>query len=237
MDDPGPVHRCFGCTHLSYDGVVDGSAVRFMDDDMQQFMGSCVDSYLKLVPNAKLTKAPTPFVDPHVIPNGYAGSSDVEGELDIGDRGELAPHAASVLMKVLYGARKVRWDLLKCVNMLAKRITKWTTGCDKALHGLMCYIFQSKHKVLRGYVGDTAANLRLKLFTDADLAGDRPSYRSTSGVVLVLWGPNTFFPLAAMSKRQSSVSHSTPEAEVVAASIGIRMIGTPQLDLWDTITK
>ena len=29
-----------------------------------------------------------------------AGSSDVEGELDIGDRGELAPHAASVLMKV-----------------------------------------------------------------------------------------------------------------------------------------
>ena len=97
--------------------------------------------------------------------------------------------------------------------------------------------FQSKHKVLRGYVGDRAANLRLKLFTDADLAGDRPSYRSTTDVILVLWGPNTFFPLAAMSKRQSSVSHSTPEAEVVAASIGIRVIGLPQLDLWDTITK
>ena len=109
MDDPGPVHRCLGCTHLSYDGVVDGNAVRFMDDDMTQFMGACVDSYLKLAPNAKITKAPTPYVDPHVIPNGYAGSSDVENELDIGGRGELAPHAASVLMKVLDGARKVRW--------------------------------------------------------------------------------------------------------------------------------
>lgn len=140
-------------------------------------------------------------------------------------------------MKVLYGARKVRWDLLKCVNMLAKRVTKWTTGCDKALHGLMSYIFHNKQKVLRGYIGDTADKLRLKLYTDADLAGDRPSYRSTSGAILVLCGSNSFFPLAAMSKRQSSVSHSTLESEVVAASIGIRVIGVPQLDQWDTITK
>ena len=83
MDTPGPVHRCLGCTHLAYDGVVDGSAVKYMDDDMTQFMGSCVDSYMKLVPSANITKAPTPFVDSRVIPNGYAGSSDVEGELNI----------------------------------------------------------------------------------------------------------------------------------------------------------
>ena len=84
-----------------------------MDDDMTQFMGQRVDSYLKLAPSAKLTKAPTPFVDPHVIPHGYAGSFDVEGELDIGNRGELAFHVGSVLMQILYGAREVRWDLFQ----------------------------------------------------------------------------------------------------------------------------
>ena len=169
---------------------MDGQRVRFMDDDMTSCMEQCVQSYTKLAPNAKIVKAPTPFIDPHVVPSegkvgGYAAFTGAEEELDQGDKGELATIAASVLMKVLYAARKVRWDLLKCVNMLAKRVTKWTTGCDRALHRLICYIHHSKDLVLRGYVGDPVDKLELQLFTDADLAGDRPSYRSTTGVILV----------------------------------------------------
>ena len=47
--------------------------------------------------------------------------------------GELADHAASILMKILYGARMGRWDLLKAVASLATHLTRWTTVCDKAL--------------------------------------------------------------------------------------------------------
>jgi hypothetical protein len=47
---------------------------------------------------------------------------------------------------------------------------------------------------------------------------------------------STRFPLAALSKRQGCVSHSTPEAEIVAADTALRTEGVPALDLWETIT-
>ena len=48
-------------------------------------------------------------------------------------------------------------------------------------------------------------------------------------------GRNTFFPLAALSKKQTAKSHSTPEAEIVAADVAIRTIGLPALQLWDIV--
>ena len=39
-------------------------------------------------------------------------------------RGALAPHAASVLMKLLYAARIARFDLLRSINSLARNVTK-----------------------------------------------------------------------------------------------------------------
>ena len=59
------------------------------------------------------------------------------------------------------------------------------------------------------------------------------SLKSTSGVFLGLAGPNTFFPLSAKAARQTSVSHSTVEAEIVAANTGIRTIGLPAMDLFE----
>eukprot|EP00972_Heterocapsa_arctica_P092703 13670892-Heterocapsa_arctica.AAC.1 len=44
--------------------------------------------------------------------------------------GALQPIASSVLMKVLYAARLARFDLLKPVASLAKKVTKWDKGCD-----------------------------------------------------------------------------------------------------------
>ena len=38
-----------------------------------------------------------------------------------------------------------------------------------------------------------------------------------------------------MSKKQSCVSHSTPEAEIVAADMVIRVIGLPAMQLWDIL--
>ena len=68
-----------------------------------------------------------------------------------------------------------------------------------------------------GWVGDPPENLKLALYCDSDFAGDPETMRSTSGVLLALRGPRTFCPLDAISKRRMAVSHSTPEAEIVAA--------------------
>ena len=48
-------------------------------------------------------------------------------------------------------------------------------------------------------------------------------------------GPNTRFGIAAASKAQTVVSHSTPEAEIVSADYGLRTIGQPALTLWRTL--
>ena len=53
------------------------------------------------------------------------GSSDTAGR-STEVRGELAPHAASILMKLLYAARIARFDLLRSINTLARNVTKWT---------------------------------------------------------------------------------------------------------------
>ena len=51
-------------------------------------------------------------------------------------KGVLAPIAARVLMKILFAARMARYDLLRAVQGLAARVTKWSDDCDKALFRL-----------------------------------------------------------------------------------------------------
>ena len=51
----------------------------------------------------------------------------------------------------------------------------------------------------------------------------------------MLRGPHTSFPVAGYSQRQGCVSHSTPEAELVALDSALRKLGVPGLLIWDTI--
>ena len=96
-------------------------------------------------------------------------------------RGALAPHAASVLMKLLYAARIARFDLLRSINSLARNVTKWTVDDDAKLYHLMCYVNSSLSKRMTGWVGNRFDDLSLSLFADADFAGCAQSLRSTSG--------------------------------------------------------
>ena len=73
------------------------------------------------------------------------------------------------------------------------------------------------------------------LFADADFAGDPDTQRSTSGLHLASRGPATWFPLTCASKRRTCVSHSTPEAELVAADFAVRTSGLPAQQLWNVI--
>ena len=107
--------------------------------------------------------------------------------------------------------------------------------CDKMLDKLVCYISSTLHLRAYGWVGDDASQLALGLFADADFAGDKQDMKSTSGVFMTLTGPSTACPLNGISKKQTGVSHSTPEAEIVAADLAVRTEGFPALQLWETL--
>jgi hypothetical protein len=87
-----------------------------------------------------------------------------------------------------------------------------------------------------GWVSQDVDDAQPTLFTDADFAGCNDTERSTSGVHLDIPGEKTKFPILGISKKQSAVSHSTPEAEIVAAAFGLRTEGIPVLDLLKSIS-
>ena len=150
---------------------------------------------------------------------------------DAGDGQPGAPRlqsiAAQVLMKILYAARMARFDLLKAVCTLASEISKWTAESDRKLHRLVSYINSTLHVKMTGWVGNDIKDISLDLFVDADVAGCDKTKRSTSGVFLSAVGSDTKMPLAAASRRQTCVSHSTPESEIVAFDYGLRAAGLP----------
>ena len=162
---------------------------------------------------------------------------DVKSDAKEQPRGTLAPHAASLLMKLLYAARIARFDLLRAINVLARNVTKWTVADDAKLHHLMCYVHHSADQKMVGWVGDSKADLSLALFADADYAGCGQSLKSTSGAHMHVQGKRTRFPLAGGSKRQGCVSHSTPEAEIVAADYALRTLGIPSISAWETLMR
>ena len=85
-------------------------------------------------------------------------------------------------------------------------------------------------------MGNTAKQCRLGLFQDSDLAGDLEDSKSTSGGTLCIFGSHTFVPISCMCKKQTAVSHSSTESEIISLDTGLRLDGLP-LELWDLIVS
>ncbi len=132
-------------------------------------------------------------------------------------------------------ARLARGDLLRAVGHLSTNTISWTKDCDATLLRHMRYLKGSRRFHQVGVIGDDFKDLQLCLYTDADVAGDRSDLKSTSGVFLALVGTNSFWPLCGQSKKQTAVSHSTVEADLVACVHGLRSEGLPPLLLWEPI--
>jgi len=101
----------------------------------------------------------------------------------------------------------------------------------------MCYIHHTPEHSLESYVGDNAEDCHPVLFSDADFAGGIIQAKSTSGLYLAIVGPNTFAPVTASCKKQTCVSHSSTESEIVAAEQGIRCEGLQVLAFWELVTE
>ena len=84
-------------------------------------------------------------------------------------------------------------------------------------------------------MGKIAKQCRLELFQDSDFAGDLEDSKSTSGGTLCIFGGHTFVPIGWMFKKQTAVSHSSTESEIISLDANLRMDGIPALDLWDLI--
>ena len=85
------------------------------------------------------------------------------------------------------------------------------------------------------HVGKTAHHCRLGLLPDSDFAGDLEDSKSTSGGVLCIFESRTVVPVSWMCKKQTSVSHSSTESEIISLDAGLRLDGIPALDFWDLI--
>ena len=92
--------------------------------------------------------------------------------------GLLAPIACKVFMKILYGTRLARFDLLRPIAALASKISKWDTVCDRMSHRLVCYINSSLDYRLRGHIGDRSKYLILTLYVVTQILLDAQMLRS-----------------------------------------------------------
>ena len=146
-------------------------------------------------------------------------------------------HALKIVLKCLYLARIGRPDILWSLNKLARSITKWTKACDKRLNRLISYIHHTCEYKQYCHVGNTAKQCRLGLFQDSDFAGDLEDSKSTSGGTLCIFGSHTFVPISWMCKKQTAVSHSSTESEIISLDTGLRLDGLPALELWDLIVS
>ena len=56
-------------------------------------------------------------------------------------------------------------------------------------------------------------------------------FESTLSGISCIFGSRTCVPICVMSKKQTSVSHSSTESEVISLDAGLHMDGLPALDL------
>ena len=137
---------------------------------MLDYAHQTVDLYKSITNTESLKHAATPFV-----PDGEEA------------KGELAPNACRILMKALWLGRLSRPDIIKPIlyNDLATKVQSWSRGDDKRLLRLIQYIDSTPHYRLVGTINDNPEDLELRLYVDADFAGDRLTGKSTSRGYLV----------------------------------------------------
>ena len=75
------------------------------------------------------------------------------------------------------------------------------------------------------------------MFQDSDFAGDPEDSKFSSGGALCVFGSHTFVPISWMFLKQTSVSHSSTESDIISLDVGLRLDGIPAIDLWDLIVS
>ena len=72
-------------------------------------------------------------------------------------------------------------------------------------------------------MGNTTQYCRLSSFQDSDFTRVLEDSKSTSREFLRLFESRTFVPVNWMCKKQTSISHSSTEPEIISLDTGLRM--------------
>ena len=194
--------------------------------DMEGHAKICVYCALANKTTQQLYNVSTPCIDDHHFK-----------EEELKAVGELSKVSSQIVVKCLYLPRIGRPDIQWSVNKLARSITKWTKASDKRLSRLISYIHHTSKYKQYCHMGNTAKQCRLGLFQDSDFAGDLEDSKSTSGGTLSILGSHKFVPISWMCTKQTSVSHSSTESEIISLDAGLWMDGIPALDLRDLVIE
>ena len=111
MEEPTPIGKYLGAEHIVKPGQRDGKPTQQCFWDMSGFMQQCIDLYVECaqkhgkaaVKLRTIKAAPTPFLD-------------IEDAADAISGGILQSDASQILMKILYAARVMQFDLLRPVT-------------------------------------------------------------------------------------------------------------------------
>ena len=152
------------------------------------------------------------------------------------EKGQLEGHAAQLLMKLLWLSRLSRPDLSFAITSLASNISRWSRNHDLMLYRLLGYVKGTVSLGIMGFVSPNPEVPTLLLYADADLAGDPLTMKSHSGhYVVIVDSHGTSFPVLWSAKKQSCVSRSTTEAEMVSAATLIFDDGIPIKTVLETL--
>ena len=118
---------------------------------------------------------------------------------------------------------------------MAHRISCWSTADDRRLRRLVSYIHHTLDETLQSFIGDHADDMSVMLWVDGSLAADLRDSKSTSGAYLAIVGPNSCAPIMSFANKQTAVSHSSTEREIIALEEVVRTEGLSILTFWETV--
>ena len=170
------------------------------------------------------TKVSTPCIDDHHFK-----------EEELKSVGELSQVCSQLVLKCFYLARIGRPDILWSVNKLARSITKWTEACDKRLNRLISFIIHVNTNNIAMWV-TLQNNADWDCFKTLIL---REILRIENPLLeehFAFFGSHTFVPMSWMCKKQTSLSHSSTESEIISLDAGLSL-DVPALELWDLIVS
>ena len=219
LSDAEPVSRLLGTNFTQHSAAADEI---HLTREMNDFFSQAVQQYESIADAPKLSKhsVPTPFVDP-------------DPELEKAP-GTLAPHALSLVMKLLYGARMSGIHLMFAVCNLAGCVSRWTAQNDKDLCRLISYVKWTPFALVSKVKPSELDQLEVHGYPDADFAGSRHTAKSISGGVAGIATPGSWVPTDWECRRQTATATSTTEAETISlTSIAKKVI--PLQTLWSTL--
>ena len=172
--------------------------------DMEGHAKKCVARYFELAikTTEQLYEVATPCLDDHHFQENQS-------------IGELSTVCPQIVLNCLYLARIGRPDILWSVKFLARAVTKWTKAGDKRLARLISSFVTHVNTGNIVMWETLPQQSRLGLFPDSDFAVDLEDSKSTSGGLLCIFGSQTFVPISWMCRKQTTVSHSSTDAEFI----------------------